>query len=277
MATLRENLSAAPLGHATGHPERYDASLLFALPRAPQRAEIGITGALPFVGSDRWTAYEHTWLDLRGKPEIAIAVFDVPADSSFIIESKSMKLYLESFAQSRFADADAVAAIIAGDLSATAGQAVVVTLITPSAFGGLRIAVPDGESLDDLPIAIDRYEVDAALLAVARETASETLRTDLFRSLCPVTGAPDFASITIDYRGPRIERAALLRYLVSYRRHAAFHEHCVERIFVDLTTMCRCEALTVRARFTRRGGLDINPVRSNAGVAVSAEVRTPRQ
>ena len=277
MASLRESLDAAPLGHATGHPERYDASLLFAVPRAPQRAEIGITGALPFLGYDRWTAYEHTWLDPRGKPAIAIASFEVPATSPYIIESKSMKLYLGSFAQTHFADANAVAATIAGDLSAAAGQTVTVTLIPPSAFGGLRIGIPAGECLDGLPIAADRYAVDAALLAASPEAAVETLYTDLFRSVCPVTGAPDFASITIDYRGPRIDRAGLLRYLVSYRGHAGFHEHCVERIFVDLLARCRCEALAVHARFTRRGGLDINPYRGSADFPEPVELRTPRQ
>jgi 7-cyano-7-deazaguanine reductase len=141
----------------------------------------------------------------------------------------------------------------------------------------LRIAELPGESLDDLPIAMDRYEVDPGLLAAAGPAAAETLRTDLFRSVCPITGQPDYASVAVAYRGPRIDRAALLRYLVSYRTHPGFHEHCVERIFVDLAAACRCEALTVHARFTRRGGIDINPFRSDAGTAVPVNVRTPRQ
>jgi len=277
MGTLRDELSAAPLGHATGYPDTYDASLLFAVPRAAQREEIGIPDALPFTGGDVWTAYEHTWLDPQGKPQVAIATFEVPVTSTAIVESKSVKLYLGSFAQSRFENADAMAALVARDLSAATGCAVRATTVSPAAFGQLRIAQLPGASVDDLPVAIDRYEVDPTLLAAPGPLTDETLRTDLFRSVCPVTGQPDYASIAIAYRGPRMDRAALLRYLVSYRCHAGFHEHCAERIFVDLLAGCRCEALTVHARFTRRGGLDINPFRTNAGLSVPANVRSPRQ
>ncbi|MFO1325679.1 MAG: NADPH-dependent 7-cyano-7-deazaguanine reductase QueF [Burkholderiales bacterium] len=277
MSSLRDELAAAPLGHATGYPDTYDAAQLFAVPRAPQRAEIGIGDALPFAGADAWTAYEHTWLDEAGKPAIAIVAFDVPVASPSIVESKSVKLYLGSFAQSRFADADEVAAVIARDLSAAVGAAVRVALTPPSAFARQRLAELPGESLDHLPLDIDRYEVDPSSLRADGPAVLETLRTDLFRSVCPVTGQPDYASIGLAYRGPRIDRAGLLRYLVSFRRHAGFHEHCAERIFVDVAAACRCEALTVHARFTRRGGLDINPFRTNAGVAAPASVRTPRQ
>jgi len=277
MTLLRDELAAAPLGHSTGYPDRYDASLLFAVPRAPQRAEIGIAGALPFAGSDAWTAYEHSWLDGRGKPQIAVVVFEVSVTSPSIVESKSVKLYLGSFAQSRFSDAGEVAAALARDLSAATGAPVHATLVPPVEFARLRLAEPPGESLDGIDIAIDRYEVDPAFLAAAGANVSESLRTDLFRSVCPVTGAPDYASIAIAYRGPRIDRGGLLRYLVSYRRHAGFHEHCAERIFVDVAAACRCEALTVHARFTRRGGVDINPLRTNAGAAHPDFVRTPRQ
>jgi 7-cyano-7-deazaguanine reductase len=152
-----------------------------------------------------------------------------------------------------------------------------VTLVAPSAFARLRIAELAGESLDGLPVAIDRYEVDPSALAAAGPLADETLRTDLFRSRCPVTGQPDYASIAVAYRGPRIDRAGLLRYLVSYRHHAGFHEHCAERIFVDVMAACRCEALSVHMRFTRRGGIDINPFRTNAGVPAPPNVRTARQ
>jgi 7-cyano-7-deazaguanine reductase len=152
-----------------------------------------------------------------------------------------------------------------------------VTLTPQSRFTASTIAELPGECIDDLDAAIDRYEVDPSLLRAQDEVAGETLRSDLFRSVCPVTAQPDYASVSIAYRGPRIDRASLLRYLVSYRKHAGFHEHCVERMFVDLAARCRCEALTVYARFTRRGGLDINPFRTNAGVTLPANVRTPRQ
>jgi 7-cyano-7-deazaguanine reductase len=261
-----------PLGHATGYPDRYDPSLLFAVSRAPQRAAIGIRDALPFTGADVWTAYEHTWLDGRGKPRIAMLSLVVPVDSPRIVESKSVKLYLGSFAQSRFDDEQRVRDTIARDLSTATGSVVSVTVLADA-----RIDPMPGISIDGEDVAIDAYEVDASLLRAGGEGARETLCSDLFRSVCPVTGQPDYASVAIEYRGPRIDRAALLRYLVSYRVHAGFHEHCAERIFVDVRARCRCESLTVHARFTRRGGIDINPFRTDAGIAVPANVRTPRQ
>jgi len=261
-----------PLGQATGYPDRYDPSLLFAVARAPQRADIGIDGALPFTGADVWTAYEHTWLDGRGRPRIAMLSLVVPVNSPYIVESKSVKLYLGSYAQTRFDDGGKVKLAIERDLSAATGGAVEVAVLEDA-----RLAPMPGVSIDDEEVSIDGYEVDPSLLCAAGETVSEILRSDLFRSVCPVTGQPDYASIAIAYRGPRIDRASLLRYVISFRLHAGFHEHCAERIFVDLAQRCACESLTVHARFTRRGGLDINPFRTNAGVPVPANVRTPRQ
>ncbi len=271
------DLAAAPLGHPTAYPDRYDSNLLFAVPRAPERSAIGISGALPFTGIDQWTAFELTWLDREGKPVVAIASLDVPATSPMIVESKSMKLYLGSFAQMRHADQAEVAGIIAGDLSAATGATVRVDLILPARFAGQRIGELPGESIDTARVAIETYEVDASLLRARGGSVTEVLRTDLFRSRCPVTGQPDYASLSINYRGPRIDRAGLLRYLVSYRCHPGFHEHCVERIFVDMMAACRCEALTVQARFTRRGGIDINPFRTSTGASPPASVRTARQ
>lgn len=275
--TLRDELEAAPLGHATDYPDTYDASLLFRVPRAPQRAEIGIAGALPFTGADVWTGYEHTWLDAGGKPAVAMVTFVVPVTSPAIVESKSVKLYLGSFAQSRFATGNDVRARIERDLAAATGAPVGVTLVQPSGFAAQRLAELAGESIDGLDIAVDRYEVAPSLLRRGQGEVRETLRTDLFRSVCPVTGQPDYASLSIAYAGPRIDRAELLRYVISYRQHAGFHEHCVERIFTDLVSRCGCRELTVEARFTRRGGLDINPFRTNASAPVPANVRTPRQ
>jgi 7-cyano-7-deazaguanine reductase len=271
------DLARAPLGRASGHPDRYDAALLFTVPRAPQRAALGIVGALPFPGMDAWTAYELTWLDASGKPQIALASFEVPAESASIIESKSMKLYLGSFAQTRFEGMTEVTATIECDLSDACGARVAVMLRGPSAFKTQAIRELDGESLDDLPIACTAYDVVPDVLAAGGAIVDEALTTQLFRSVCPVTGQPDIASLQIAYRGPAIDREALLRYLVSYRCHAGFHEHCVERIFMDVATRCRTERLTVLARFTRRGGLDINPFRTNAGVAHPGNVRTARQ
>ena len=276
--TLRDELAAAPLGHATDYPDTYDAAQLFAVPRAPQREAIGIAAALPFTGADVWTAYEHTWLDSAGKPQVAILSFEIPVATPSIVESKSVKLYLGTYAQTRFADAAAMRATVERDLSAATGGTVRVALVPQTDFASLRLAELAGESLDALPLAFDRYgDVDTSSLRASGHVVSEALRTDLFRSVCPVTGQPDYASVAVAYRGPRIEREGLLRYLVSYRLHPGFHEHCVERIFVDVMRGCRCEALAVHARFTRRGGLDINPFRSNAGAPVPENVRTPRQ
>ena len=271
------DLSNAPLGHATGYPDTYDPGQLFAVARAPQRALLGVTDALPFAGSDVWTAYELTWLDARGKPAVAIATFDVPAASPAIVESKSMKLYLGSFAQSVFGSAADVAGTIERDLSAAAGAPVRVTLRGEATFPGERLAELDGASIDGQDVACTHDTVDPAALSAAAGVVDEALTTNLFRSVCPVTGQPDIASLRIAYRGPQIDRAGLLRYLVSYRRHPGFHEHCVERIFVDVLRRCRCERLTVDARFTRRGGIDINPYRTNAGLPAPPNVRTARQ
>jgi len=273
----KRELRDAPLGHPSVHPDEYAPGLLFAVPRAPQRAALGLGARLPFTGVDLWTAYDLTWLDARGKPQVALATLEIPIDSPSLVESKSMKLYLGSFAQSRFSGLTDVTATIARDVSQAAGADVGVTLRGPAAFAAQAIRELEGESLDDLPIGCGIYDVRADLLAVRRDVAEEMLTTRLFRSICPVTAQPDIASLQIAYRGPRIDREALLRYLVSYRCHAGFHEHCVERIFVDVMTRCHCDALSVLARFTRRGGLDINPFRTNAGLAPPANVRTARQ
>lgn len=272
-----DELRAAPLGQPSGHPDHYAPALLFAVPRAPQRAALGIGTPLPFTGGDVWTAYELTWLDASGKPQVALATFDVPVDSPSIIESKSMKLYLGSFAQTRYAGMTEVSEAIEHDLSSAAGARVGVALRGPAGFTAQSIRELTGDSIDDLPIACDTYDVAPECLAAGGEAAVETLTTRLFRSVCPVTAQPDIASLQLTYRGPRIDREGLLRYLVSYRCHAGFHEHCIERIFVDVAARCRCEQLTVLARFTRRGGLDINPFRTNAGTPPPANVRTARQ
>ncbi len=270
------DLRDAPLGHPSGHPDRYAPDVLFALPRQPQRDALGIGAVLPFTGLDVWTAYELTWLDMQGKPQVALATIEMPIDAS-LIESKSMKLYLGSFAQSRFAGMTDVAAAIRRDLSRAIGAQVGISIHGPASFDAQSISELGGESIDELAVACDVYDVEPALLNACGDVVTETLASRLFRSVCPVTAQPDIGSVQVRYRGPRVDRERLLRYLVSYRCHAGFHEHCVERIFVDLLTRCRCEQLTVLARFTRRGGLDINPFRTNAGVPKPDNVRTARQ
>jgi 7-cyano-7-deazaguanine reductase len=265
---------AAPLGRHVAYPSGYDATLLFPIPRAQGRTALGLRDdAVPFVGLDRWHAYELSWLDPRGKPQAATATITVPADSPWLVESKSLKLYLNSFNATRFDTAAAVRARIADDLSRAAGGAVAV------ADGLPAWAAADGAfPLDSLDIAIDQYgPPNPEFLRSDHDTASETLRSDLLKSNCPVTGQPDWASVRIGYRGPRIDHAGLLRYLVSFRDHAEFHEQCVERIFVDLMARCRPQWLWVEARYTRRGGLDINPWRATPGLEAPPPGRDLRQ
>lgn len=262
------------------YADRYDAGLLFPIPRQGKRDEIGIAaGALPFHGVDVWNGYELSWLDTRGKPVVAVAEFRFPASTPHIVESKSFKLYLNSFAQERLADAGAVQAILQRDLSAASGGVADVILRAPGDLDGTALAEPEGTLLDSLDIAIDCYGPPRAdfLATTGEGTVDEVLVSHLLRSNCPVTGQPDWGSVQIAYRGPRIDPAGLLRYLVSFRNHTEFHEQCVERIFMDMTARCAPEALSVYARYTRRGGLDINPFRSTDRNAVPGNPRGARQ
>ena len=267
---------ASPLGRPTGYPERYDASLLCSMPRAPQREALGLTGAPPFRGVDLWTAYEITWLDPRGKPELAVGHVSVPADSPRLVESKSLKLYLGSFAQEKLAGRAEVARRIQADLERACGASITVELESAGNARARRDDLP-GESLDAIAIETDAYRPAPAFLTAAGPAVDESLHTALFRSCCPVTAQPDYGDVLIRYRGPRIDREGLLKYLVSYRGHAAFHEACVESIFVDVLRRCAPAALSVYARFLRRGGIDINPFRSNFESAPPEHVRTRRQ
>jgi 7-cyano-7-deazaguanine reductase len=233
------------------------------VPRADNRRALGIEDKLPFEGEDVWTVYDLTWLGRGDKPAVATAMLRVPASSPNLIESKSLKLYLGSLSMSRYCDVGDVASVIARDLSAVAGTAVAATLQPLPDTAGL-IPVFPGTCIDDIEVECRSWQVDTSLLHCdEHDIAEEALHSHLLRTLCPVTGQPDIGSILIRYRGPRIDQAGLLRYLVSYRDHRDFHETCVERIFVDLQRYCRPTALTVYARYNRRGGLDINPFRSN--------------
>lgn len=267
----------SPLGKPAAYRDRYAPDLLFPIPRLAKRQEIGIGGALPFAGVDLWNAYEVSWLNPKGKPQVALATVRVPCESPCLIESKSFKLYLNSFNQERFDGAEAVRTALLRDLGAACAASVAVDLVLPTAFGRQRIAELEGVSIDDLDVEITDYEPTPAFLAAGGATVEETLRSDLLKSNCLVTGQPDWASVTVRYRGPRIDRAGLLKYLISFRRHNEFHEQCVERIFVDLLRACGPECLTVFARYTRRGGLDINPFRTNCGDLPPADGRTARQ
>jgi 7-cyano-7-deazaguanine reductase len=259
----------SPLGKSVGYAARYDAGLLFPIAREAGRSELGLGAALPFDGVDIWNAYELSWLDARGKPEVALAEFRVSASSPNIIESKSFKLYLNSYNQERLASIDALRARLVRDLSTAAGASVGVELLPPDRFGTLALDELDGVSIDGLALDIDDYGPPNPdyLRSDAADVIEEALVSNLLKSNCPVTGQPDWASVQIRYRGARIDRAGLLRYLVSFREHAGFHEQCVERIFVDLMHTCAPARLEVYARYTRRGGLDINPWRGTLGAS----------
>lgn len=268
------NPEHSPLGKATVYASQYDASLLFPIPRAGAREQIGITSALPFFGTDIWNAYELSWLNARGKPQVAVATFYVPAESPNIVESKSFKLYLGSFAQSKFDSVDAVRDVLKRDVSAACGASVSVQLVSPHDFGKLEMDELDGLSLDRLDLDADVYEPDPSLLSAAEDEApvEETLVSDLLKSNCPVTGQPDWGSVQIHYVGPQIDHAGLLRYIISFRNHTGFHEQCVERIFLDIMHRCKPVKLAVYARYTRRGGS--TSIRS--GPTTTSRCRTTR-
>lgn len=249
-----------PLGRETDYPHKYAPDALCPISRKGDRGR--------FDGVDIWNAWDLTWLSPGGLPRAATAEIRVPATSPNIVESKSLKLYLGSFAMSEFVSNDDVATRIAGDLSACAGADVDVRVdpLTDREFHNVaRLA---GDCIDHLEIACCDTEVNpASLLADAATVVTEDLHSHLLRSLCPVTRQPDIGSVQISYRGPRIDRAGLLRYVVSFRQHEDFHEACIERMYTDVLERCAPEKLTVHARYQRRGGIDINPVRTNTGEA----------
>ncbi|HLV27497.1 MAG TPA: NADPH-dependent 7-cyano-7-deazaguanine reductase QueF [Burkholderiaceae bacterium] len=264
------------LGREVEYPRAYDRKLLFPIERATNRQGLERPG--DWYGADIWNAYEVSWLNARGLPQVALARFIVPADSPRLIESKSFKLYLNSLNEERYERAEDVVALLKADLSEAAGAAVNVWLESDLSALEVRCAPLPGTCLDKLDITIDRYEPDPALLQrmPGNEQVSETLVSNLLKSNCPVTGQPDWGSVQVSYTGPRINHESLLKYIVSFRRHTEFHEHCVERMYCDLWEVLEPQSLFVMARYTRRGGLDINPWRSSHPVDV-ADLRTPRQ
>ncbi|OTA19827.1 preQ synthase [Xenorhabdus beddingii] len=263
---IKESLTL--LGTKTDYIQSYSPELLETLPRSLGRNDIGINSdSLPFQGFDLWTAWEISWLNGKGKPVVAIGEFIIPATSPGLIESKSFKLYLNSFNQTKFETTDDVAHAMKKDLSLIAGQSVDVKLYSHLDGYCHEISQLSGQLLDDLDIEIESYDFDATVLAdaasVRNNIVCETLHSNLLKSNCLVTNQPDWGSVIIQYEGAKIDHEKLLRYLISFRTHNEFHEQCVERIYSDIMRYCQPEKLTVFARYTRRGGLDINPFRSN--------------
>lgn len=253
------------LGREVAYPSQYDPALLFPIPRRAAREEIGVDEAnLPFVGHDRWQAYELSWLDRRGKPRVAVATISVPCTSPNLIESKSFKLYLNSLNQSPFADAQALTEVLVRDLSAVAGAPVAVRVRRLDEVAVEGVVILPGACIDEMDIAVSDYSQPRPELLACDTTrvVEQTLYSHLLKSNCPVTGQPDWGTLVVDYRGPALHPASLLAYVASFRQHQDFHEQCVERIFLDLLHLLQPEKLTVYARYVRRGGLDINPYRS---------------
>jgi 7-cyano-7-deazaguanine reductase len=273
------SVASTPLGKKTDYVSVYTPSLLSPIPRSESRQRLGIIAeALPFQGVDVWTAYELSWLDAKGKPHVGIGRFSFPCNSPSLVESKSFKLYLNSFNQTCFGSVGEVVKTLEADLSAAAGGPVIALVLPLSTAAHNGLGHFTGENIDTVDVEVEHYQPTPELLLVdaLAPVVRETLYSDLLRSNCPVTGQPDWGSVMVSYQGCPIDRAGLLKYIISFREHQDFHENCVERMFVDILECCAPEALTVAARYTRRGGLDINPYRSNRGDE-PPDVRLARQ
>ena len=273
------------LGKASAYADQYAPELLYPIPRSAKRLELGLTDTLPFLGADMWTAFELSWLGPRGKPQLALAHITVPCESSHIIESKSLKLYLNSYNNTVFADAAAVLTRLRADLTEAAWRGAVVQssvgvrLLVPELFDREPVQELDGLSLDRLDVECRQYTPAPDLLRTLADEppVTEVLTSRLLKSNCLVTGQPDWGSVQISYSGAPIDQEGLLQYLVSFRNHHEVHEQCVERIFMDIWQRCQPHKLAVYARYTRRGGLDINPFRTSYARALPPNVRTARQ
>ena len=275
-------MATLPLGLASQYPDQYDSSLLFPIPRVENRLKLGLKPgqALPFVGVDIWNAFELSWLNKKGKPQIALAEFQVPADSPNMIESKSFKLYLNSFNSARFEDEVEVRERLITDLSAVAGSKIATRMNQTEVVAKKGMQEMSGVLMDRLDIEIDpSLSADPGLLEVNESFGpiEQCLVSHLLKSNCPVTGQPDWASVQIRYQGRPILEEGLLRYLIGFRQKGEFHEHCVETIFTDIKRQCKPEKLSVYARYTRRGGLDINPFRTDHNAPWPDNTRHARQ
>lgn len=270
------------LGKHTAYVDQYDPRLLCPIPRGQARPNYFSSADLPFMGVDLWTAYEFSWLNSDGLPQVAIAEFMIPCDSEAIVESKSFKLYLNSFSQTEFTSLHEVKQRLQDDLSKAVGAEIELTLYQVSEFNGFKpIAEPQGICIDQQSVFIDHYQPNSDLLQLstveADKPVEETLYSHLLKSNCPVTNQPDWASVYIRYRGSKIDPSGLLKYIVSYRQHQDFHEQCVEQIFMDIMARCAPRELSVFACYMRRGGLDINPYRSTFDRRPSTQFRQVRQ
>ena len=252
------------LGKKSDYDATYNPEKLYPIPRAPKRIALGIDPAnLPFFGIDCWNHYEVSWLNEKGKPMVAIAEMIYDCSSPMLIESKSLKLYFNSFNNTHFKNTTKLEMLIKKDMEARVEAPVLITISPLETLKNAPLLHSFfGENIDELDIECSTYQVDASFLQVSEQVVEETLCSDLLKSNCLVTNQPDWGSIQIIYKGKKINREGLLKYLISYRNHNEFHEQCIERIFIDIMRHCKPESLTVYGRYTRRGGLDINPYRT---------------
>jgi 7-cyano-7-deazaguanine reductase len=278
---MAKNPENSELGKKSEYDSRYNPGKLFPMLRQLKRDEIGITAAtLPFYGFDLWNHYEVSWLRENGRPDVALAQLKFPCDSPHIIESKSLKLYFNSLNNTSFKDAKTVELVIQRDLTECAKAPVQVKIIPLHQFYEETLYRSfSGICLDDLDIKCSVYQVDTAFLTTSDEQVLETVYSDLLKSTCLVTQQPDWGSVQITYKGNKINHEGLLRYIISFRHHHEFNEQCIERIFMDIKTHCQPEELTVFGRYTRRGGMDINPYRSTkpAEGVLGGDIRLCRQ
>lgn len=276
--TTPHDVTRSPLGKNSSYVSSYSPELLFPIPRIGKRNEIHVPDILPFFGFDTWNAYEVSWLTKKGKPQNAIIQFDINAHSKNIVESKSFKLYLNSFNNTRLSSSNELEQLLKNDIAQAVEGEVHIKIYTLDDFLNQKIETFEGVNIDEEDIELNEFDVNPELLEINNNNkVVEVIYSHLLKSNCLVTGQPDWGSIQISYHGPQIDRKALLKYLISFRNHNEFHEQCVERIFMDIQTHCKPSELTVTARYTRRGGLDINPARSSKPIAPMKNIRMARQ
>lgn len=278
MTSHHSNPEHSELGKQTEYDSHYNPEKLFSISRQTKRDEIGVSGELPFFGFDLWNHYEVSWLNEKGKPIVALAEISYSCDSPNIIESKSLKLYFNSLNNTSFKNINAVQEIVKKDIEKNVGSSVSVKIIPLNLCREEKFAIGfNGVCLDDLDIECSAYSVNSLFLSTSNEIVEETLYSNLLKSNCPVTNQPDWGSVQIIYKGKKINREGLLRYIVSFRNHNEFHEQCIERIFMDIMRYCQPDDLTVYGRYTRRGGIDINPYRSTKNISQVSSIRLVRQ
>lgn len=268
-----------PLGRKVTYPRHYCPEVLRFIPRQISRKANGIGKDLHFTGFDFWTAWEFSYLDGHGKPVVRILKLAVPAESENIVESKSLKLYLNSFNYERFESDSRISDVIKKDLSTGFKCNFSLEILPLSGSSDDQSGVPMDkfECIDDLEVESPSFKFSSDTLSADQNTYTEEyLCSDLLKSNCPVTSQPDWGSVFIHYKGKKISHEGLLLYILSFRDINEFHESCAERIFTDIKMICSPERLTVQARYTRRGGIDINPLRTDCG-EFSLAARTIRQ